>query len=581
MHEQRPWLKHYGEIPATIDYPRSSLYDVLMQSVIQHSTHIAWDFFGKTQTYQAFSDAIHSCANGLAALGLEAGDRITIAMPTCPQGIIAFYAANCLGAVANIIHPLTSERELAYYLNISQSRIALTLDAYGSKFNAIRKQTALKKIILARISDYLPLSQKIKLALTQGRKQVGNLSGKWVVKWSDLFDPNHPRCIPVPANTDALAVILYSGGTTGTPKGVMLSNRNLIAAGMMISSWGNLCRGDAILATLPLFHGFGLGICINAAFMSGAKSILVPQFTPKTVAHLIRTKQPNFIIGLPGLFHALTRNPGFQKTDLRCLKAAFCGADTLPRVVKERFEKIVHKRGGKVRLQEGYGLIEAVTAVMGNPVKGYREGSIGLPFPDMQAKIVQPGTDEKLACGCRGELCLHGPTVMLGYLNQPDETGRTLKKHRDGKLWLHTEDLCSMDEDGYFYFHLRLKRIIKSSGLSVSPMQVEDRLLRHPDVLETCVIGVPDLSLVEKIKAFVVLKEARKADSDMIQVLTDYCREELVKESCPQEIEFRPEIPKTLLGKIAYHELRKQEIQKLRNTGQYAGDPARRHHYIN
>lgn len=579
MHKKRPWLKHYGDIPATIDYPRTSLYETLMQSVARHSEKIAWDFFGRTQTYQKFSETIHKCANGLAALGLEAGDRITIAMPTCPQGIIVFYAVNCLGAVANIIHPLTASHEIEYYLNISQSRIAVTLDAYFSKFNAARKKTSLKKIVLAKISDYLPLSRKIKFALTQRRKQVAVPSENWIVKWAELFDPNHPRCIPVPTNTDALAVILYSGGTTtGTPKGVLLSNRNLITAGMMVSTWGNLCRKDSILAILPIFHGFGLGVCINAAFMSGATSILAPQFSADTVVHLLRTRRPNLIIGLPGLFHAMTQNRKFLKTDLGFLKAAFCGADTLPKVVKERFEKIVAENGGNVRIQEGYGLTETVTAVIGNPAKGYREGSIGLPFPDMLAKIVRPGTDEELTSGCRGELCLHGPTIMLGYLNQPGETAKILKQHRDGKLWLHTEDLCSMDNDGYFYFHLRLKRIINSSGISISPIQVENRLLRHPDVLETCVIGVPDLSLVEKIKAFVVLKKTPKAGSDMVKTLTEYCCEELVKESCPQEIEFRPEIPKTLLGKIAYHELWKQEIQKLQDKGQYVEEPSMRHH---
>lgn len=573
-----PWLRHYREIPASLNYPRKSLYETLMQSVVRHSEEIAWDFFGKAFSYKEFSEAIHHCANGLAALGLEAGDRITIAMPTCPQGIITFYAANCLGAVANIIHPLASSREIEYYLNISQSRIAVTLDVYVHKFSVIRKQTPLKKIVLAKISDYLPLLGKIKFALTQRRKPVPSLAGKWIVKWAELFDPNHPRCVPVPTNTEALAVILYSGGTSGTPKGVLLSNRNLIAAGMLVSTWGNLSRGDSILNILPLFHGFCLGVCINAAFMSGAKSILVPEFSLETAVQLIRTRRPDIIIGLPGLFHGLTENSKFRRTNLRFLKAAFCGADTLPRVVKERFEEIVRQNGGDIRIQEGYGLTETVTAVMGNPAEGYREGSIGLPFPDILAKIVQPGTEEELDPGLRGELCLSGPTVMLGYLNQADENARILKKHRDGKLWLHTEDLCSMDRDGYFYFHMRLKRIINSAGIYVSPIQVEDRLLRHPDVLETCVIGVPDLSLVEKIKAFVVLKEMQKADSAMAKNLTEYCHEELVKECCPQEIEFRPEIPKTLLGKIAYHELWKQEIQKLRSTGQYIGESTGWHH---
>lgn len=577
MYETKPWLKHYGKMPATIEYPRISLYEALMGSVSRHAGRIAWDFFGKYQTYEEFSRSVQDCANGLAALGLEAGDRITIAMPACPQGIIAFYAANCLGAVANIIHPLASCREIAHYLNISQSRIAVTLDAYFSKFNTVHAQTPLKTLILARITDYLPLSQKIKFALTKGRTERPLPADNWVMKWPDLFDPAHPKCVPVPTNTEAPAVILHTGGTVGIPKGVLLSNRNLIAAGMMISAWANLNEKDTILAILPLFHGFGLGVCVNAAFMSGARTILAPQFNPETVSHLIRSQQPTLIIGLPSLFQALVQNSKFQKSDLRCLRAAFCGADILPRTVRERFEEIVGKNGGRVRIQEGYGLTETVTAVLGNPPDSGRAGSIGMPFPDMSAKIVRPGTDEEVPCGNRGELCLRGPAVMLGYLNQNDETTRTLKRHRDGRTWLHTEDLCSMDTEGYFYFHLRLKRMVNASGTSVSPVQVEDRLLSHPDVLEACVIGLPDLSAVEKIKAFVVLKDARKAGAGMVQILMAHCRKELIMEFCPQEIEFRPEIPKTTLGKVAYHKLREQELEKRRSTDQYAGETGSPH----
>ncbi|MGD9210687.1 MAG: AMP-binding protein [Desulfobacteraceae bacterium] len=571
MYKKRPWLKHYGEIPATIEYPRISLYEALMRSAARHTDQEAWDFFGKTQTYDEFARSIHNCANGLAALGLEAGDRMTIAMPTCPQGLIAFYAGNCLGAVANIIHPLASQKEIEYYLNISQSRIAITLDIYFPKFAAVRKNTPLKKIIIAKISDFLTTAQKVKFAFSKGFKRVSVPSKRWIVKWTSLFDPNHPRCVPIPTNTDALAVIIYSGGVTGNPKGILLSNQNLIAVGMMISAWGNFCRNDIILAIVPLSHGFGLGGCINATLMSGGKCILLPQFTSKMVTCLIRAKRPNIIIGLPNLFHALTDNSAFKKTKLCHLKAAYCGADTLPQKIKERFEKIVVNAGGNIRLQEGYGLAETVTMVMGNLAKEYRKGSIGIPFPDVLAKIVQPGTDEELPAGSKGELCLHGPFIMLGYLNQPEKTSQTVKMHRDSKLWLHTEELCSMDEDGYFYFHMRSKPTIKSSDLTVPKFQIEDRLKRHPDVLETCVIGIPDIFAVEKVKAFVVLKESQKAGADMVQTLIEYCRKELIKESCPLEIEFRPEIPKTLFGKIAYHELWQQEIQKLHNAGQYTG----------
>ena len=295
---------------------------------------------------------------------------------------------------------------------------------------------------------------------------------------------SYPPAPKADMGTDEMAVILFSGGTTGVPKGIMLSNFNFISEGMQVSVWGSLGGGDAILAILPIFHGFGLGVCVNAAFMGGGKSILVPQFTPEIVADLIKKKRPNFVVGVPTLFEALCSNPVFQKADLSCLRATFSGADTLPRPVKERFEAVVKERGGNVQLLEGYGLTEAVTAIMATPLNQYREGSVGLPFPDMLAKIVTTGTTEEAPVGEEGEICVHGPAVMLGYLDQPEETANTLKTHADGKVWLHTGDIGTMDADGFFYFKLRQKRMIKSSGMNVYPAQVEDVLYRHPDVAQ-------------------------------------------------------------------------------------------------
>jgi long-chain acyl-CoA synthetase len=305
--------------------------------------------------------------------------------------------------------------------------------------------------------------------------------------------------------------------------------------------------------------------------MGGAKSILVPQFTPEIVADLIKKKKPTLITGVPTLYDALTRNPDFQTADLSCLQNTSCGADSLPRQVKERFEEIVKRQGGHVQLAEGYGLTEAVTGIMSTPLDGYREGSVGIPFPDMLAKVVAIGTTQEVRIGEEGELCVSGPAVMLGYLDSPEETAAVIKKHEDGLTWLHTGDIFTMDKDGYFYFKLRLKRMIKSSGMNVYPVQVEAVLDKHPDVRSACVIGVPDETQVEKIKAFVVLKDSAKVTPEMEKALIDHCREHLIKWSCPREIEFRDSLPVTRVGKIAYTELEKQEIEKLRSEGKYTG----------
>jgi long-chain acyl-CoA synthetase len=571
MYEQKPWLKFYGDIPEHIDYPRVTMYEALMQTVSRSPEALAYDFFGYTATYRQFGAEIDRCADALAAIGLKQGDRITISMPTCPQGIICFYAANKLGAVASMIHPLSPAKEIAFYLNTANSRFALTLDAFYRKFKEVQDKTELQTLILCRIPDYLPLIKKIGFNLTKGRKIAPVAEDKLVAWWSDLMRGGYPKAPKADMGTDEMAVILFSGGTTGVPKGIMLSNYNFISEGMQVSVWGSLGGGDAILAILPIFHGFGLGVCINAAFMGGGKSILVPQFTPEIVADLIKKKRPNFVVGVPTLFEALCSNPVFQKADLSCLRATFSGADTLPRPVKERFEAVVRKGGGKTQLLEGYGLTEAVTAIMATPLNQYREGSVGLPFPDMLAKIVQSGTTEEAPVGEEGEICVNGPAVMLGYLDHPEETANTLRTHADGRIWLHTGDIGTMDADGFFYFKLRKKRMIKSSGMNVYPAQVEDVLYKHPDVLKACVIGVPDEKQVQRVKGFVVLKDQGKASPETEAKLIAHCQEHLIRWSCPRDIEFRSDLPCTLVGKIAFNTLEQEEVAKLKAEGKYCG----------
>jgi long-chain acyl-CoA synthetase len=572
MFEQKPWLRYYGNVPESIDYPRVTLYEAVAATARAYPGAIAYDFMGLTRTYSRLMQEIDCCADALAVLGLQKGDCITIAMPTTPQGIICFYAANKLGAVASMIHPLSSAPEIEFYLNLSRSKLALTLDAFYGKFRQVMDRTGVGHLILTKIPDYLPPIKGLAFNWTKGRKIPKVPPDDKVVWWRGLMQSKAPR-VPVSGmHTHDMAAILYSGGTTGKPKGIMLSNANFIAEGMQCANWVGMDQDSSILAILPIFHGFGLGVCVNAAFMGGATSILVPTFTPAGVARLIKRKRPSLVVGVPTLFDALSRHAGFQRTDLSCLKAAFCGADTLPRVVKERFEAVVRKQGGQVKLLEGYGLTEAVTGIMATPMSEYREGSIGVPFPDMLAKIVRPDGTGEADVGEEGEICISGPAIMMGYLYQPEETAETLRTHADGRVWLHTGDIGTMDEDGFFYFKLRRKRMIKSSGMNVYPAQVEATLYGHPDVSEACVVGIPDPSQIERVKAFVVLKDPSKAGPEMEKELIAHCRKELIKWSCPREIEFRNALPLTLVGKIAYRVLVDEEVARLKETGEYAGD---------
>ena len=567
MTQTRPWLRHYGNIPHSLSYPELTLYQAVAATAARVPDDLAWDFLDTTSTYRAFLASIDACADALAALGLAAGERILISMPTSPQGVIAFYAANKLGAVPALIHPLSTAPEIEHYLNASRARIALTLDAFYERFAAVRPKLPLETLILARIPDYLSPVKRFGFWLTKGRKIPKVPADTRVRWWADLMAAAHPEAARSAAITHDPAAILFSGGTTGLPKGILLSNRNFIAEGMQAAAWGEMAQGHSILAILPIFHGFGLGVCVNAAFMAGGKSILVPMFSAETVAKLLRAKRPNLLVGVPTLYDALTRDPSLAKADLSCLRATFSGADTLPRPVKERFEQLVAQRGGRVKLLEGYGLTEAVTAIMAMPLNEYREGSIGIPFPDMLAKICRVGTEEEVPPGEEGEICVAGPAVMLGYLDDPEATRETLRVHADGRTWLHTGDLGKMDADGFFYFTVRLKRMIKSSGFNVYPAQVEAVLYQHPLVAEACVAGVPDAAQVERVQAFVVLKDPAQANADTERALIEHCRAQLIKWSCPRAIEFCAELPKTRVGKVDYKVLVQQHVARHENQG--------------
>lgn len=555
---ERPWLRHYGAIPSQLEYPEITLYEALARSAARVPDAIAWDFLDTRSTYRELLADIDRCADALAALGLERGQSLLIALPTTPQGVIAFYAANRLGAVPALIHPLSTTAEIEHYLDASGAGIALALDAFYPQMAAARPRQPLRHIVVARIGDPLPILKRLGFWLAKGRRIRALPRDPRVRLWRELMRARHPLAPPATGATHDRAAILFSGGTTGLPKGIVLSNRNFIAEGMQAAAWGRISGGDSILAILPIFHGFGLGVCVNAALMAGATSILVPSFDAAAVARLIRRKRPSIVVGVPTLYEALGRNAALAGIDLSFLRAAFCGADTLPRAVKERFEALVRAGGGDVRLLEGYGLTEAVTAIMAMPPGQYREHSIGVPFPDMLAAICVPDTDEPVPVGAVGEICISGPAVMPEYLDDPEATARTLRVHADGRTWLHTGDLGRCDADGYFYFEVRLKRMIKSSGFNVYPAQVEAVLLEHPRVAAACVVGVPDPSQVERVMAFVVLHDPAQATSQTAQALVAHCRERLLKWSCPREVEFKSELPLTRVGKVDYRALQRE-----------------------
>ncbi len=564
-----PWLKNMGDVPAHLDYFQGSIFEAVELTAEKYPDYVAFDFMGKPTTYRRFIQMVEKCAKSLKTIGIRAGDKVTIAMPNCPQAIYMFYAINLVGGIANMIHPLSAENEIEFYLNESESITVITLDQFYGKFEAIRKNTKIVNIIIARIRDELSKPIKMGYMLTEGWKIEKIPDDAPVIRWEEFLRLGN-ACFwnyKVERKADDPAVILYSGGTTGTTKGILLTNLNFNALAAQVVSANPMFRpGDKMLAAMPIFHGFGLGVCIHTMLYNGGRCLLVPRFTPKSYGKLITKARCNFIAGVPTLYEALLRLPSMENADMSCLKGVFSGGDSLSIELKKKCDVFLYDHKATVQIREGYGTTECVTASCLTPTHMVKEGSIGLPFPDTYYKIVKPGTDEELPYGQEGEILIAGPTVMKEYINHPEETAQTLRKHADGLTWVYTGDLGIMDDDGFVYFKGRIKRMIVTSGYNVYPNQIENILDAHPYVHMSCVIGVPDEYKMHKVKAFIMVKEGIAKNDETKEELLKHCRKNIAKYAMPYDIEFRDELPKTLVGKVAYRILEEEEAAKRAET---------------
>ena len=562
-----PWYAKMGEVPCHLEYPEGTMVEAVERIARQFPNLTAYEFLGKTVTYARMVEDIHAAAAALKACGVKPGQRVTICLPNMPMAIDMFYAVNMIGAIANMIHPLSAEGEIEFYLNDSESVAAITVDMFYQKFAHIRRNTPkLRTMIVCSIKDGLKPLMKLGYALTKGRKIPALPKDGSYLTWKQFLAQGkgaNPEDVRVPRKAQDPAVVLYSGGTTGVTKGILLSNLNFNALGAQIVATNPIYEpGDKMLAIMPMFHGFGLGVSIHSMLVNGGTCILVPQFTPKTYVELLRKHRPNFIAGVPTLYEALLRVDGVDKLDLSCLKGVFSGGDSLSVELKKRFDAFLKAHGATISVREGYGTTECVTASCLTPIGEYREGSIGIPFPDTYYKIVRVGTEEEVPYGQEGEICLAGPTVMLEYVNHPEETANTLRRHADGLTWVHTGDLGTMDSDGFVYFRQRIKRMIITSGYNVYPSQIENILDAHEYVHMSCVIGVKDPYKMQTVKAFIMLKPGVEPSEQVKREILDYCKSRIAKYAMPKEIEFRAELPKTLVGKVAYRVLEEEETRK-------------------
>ena len=563
-----PWESNMGDLPMHLDYFEGSMYDKVAEIAKPYPTNIAFDCMGKRPTYKSMLQEIDRCAKSLRTIGVREGDKVTIAMPNCPQAIYMFYAVNRVGAIANMIHPLSAEKEIEFYLNESESVTAITLDQFYHKFERIRANTKVVNIIIASIKDALSRPIKAGYMLTEGRKIQKIPKDAPVIRWKEFLNLGK-ACFyqyAVARKSEDPAVILYSGGTTGTTKGIVLTNKNFNALGQQVVAANPIFRpGDKMLAAMPLFHGFGLGVCVHTMLSQGGRCILIPRFTAETYAKQITKYKCNFIAGVPTLYEALLRLDSMEKADLSCLKGVFSGGDSLSVELKKKFDKFLYDHHATIQVREGYGTTETVTACCLTPAHMFKEGSIGLPFPDTYIKIVKPGTDEELPYGEEGEILLSGPTMMKEYMNHPEETAQTLRHHADGLTWVYTGDLGIMDSEGFIFFRGRAKRMIISSGYNVYPGQLENILDAHPAVQMSCVIGVPDPYKMQKVKAFVKLAAGFEPTEETKKMIMDYCREHIAKYAMPYDIDFKEDMPKTLVGKVAYRVLEEEELKKIQS----------------
>lgn len=541
-----------------LEYPELTMFQMVKQIAERYPKEPAYEFYGSQTTYQAFVRRIERTARAFLAMGIQAGDAVTICMPNTPQALDCFYGLNRIGAIANMVHPLSARSEITFYLNKSHSKAILTVDLFYEKVEeALLDVGHPVTVLAARMQDELNPFLKTAYILKKGRSYLRFPNTDHAILWKTfLRQGNNPKIVLPEPDFDPkrTSVILYSGGTSGTPKGICLSDLNFNACAMQAREaiGQEFHTGFTMLSCMPCFHGFGLGINLHTVLIHGACCILMPTFTDKSYARMLIKKRPNFIAGVPTIFEALLHLPELDHVDLSFLYGMFCGGDSLSVELKKKVDTFLLEHNASIQIREGYGLTECVTASCLTPRDTYREGSIGIPFPDTLYRIVKPGTDQDMPYGEEGEIILTGPTVMLGYLDDPEETADTLKVCADGRTWLYTGDLGYMDEDGYVYYRQRMKRLIITNGYNVYPGQIENAIDACEEVSYSCVVGVRDPRRIHRVKAYIVLKDGVAPDADCKKRIMEQIRHHVARYALPREIEFRTELPKTLVGKVAY-----------------------------
>ncbi|NNC10913.1 AMP-binding protein [Planctomonas sp. JC2975] len=553
---ERPWLSSYAEgVPADIDPPAASLPHLIEDSAAQYSDHVALEFFGATTTYRQLTDAIDHVAGGLAALGVKAGDRVAVVLPNCPQHVIAFYAALRIGAVIVEHNPLYTPREMRHQFEDHGATVAIAWTKVVSMLQDMPEDVGLKHIVAVDIVDAMParLRFALSLPLKKARESRAQLRAKvtGAVSWDSLLKAE-PIAASVPRpEVDDLALIQYTSGTTGTPKGVMLSHGNLVANAAQARAWvPAVPRGTSVVyAVLPLFHAYGLTLCLTFAMSMGARLVLFPNFDPDMVLQVMKKRVPTFLPAVPPIYERLVKAAKAKGVSLAGIEIAISGAMSLPQTIVDVWEK---ESGGF--LVEGYGLTEASPVLMANPVGSTRKaGTVGLPLPSTELRVVDPDDPEHVVPhGEAGELQARGPQVFGGYWRKPEETGKVL----DPDGWLHTGDIVIMDDQGFVRIVDRIKELIITGGFNVAPTEVEDELRAYDGIADLSVVGLPHSRGGEDVVAAVIMKPGVPFDEDAIRA---FARDTMTPYKVPRRVFEVEELPRSIVGKV----LRRQVVEQL------------------
>ena len=550
------WYKNYNNVKRNINTKNVSMYEMVRKCASKYPKLTAYSYYGTKCSYKSFIKRIDVCASAYQRLGVKNKDVVSIIMPNTPEAIISFYALNKLGAIINMIHPLSSEEELKYALNLTESKYALVADIVYDKVKKIKDKTKLKKLVYSSIGESMNTITKIGYRL----KTIGKFTtvlDQDTIHYSTFIMRSkfNKKTIKDKGKKDDIAVILHSGGTTGKPKGIVLTNDNFNSVALGLLEINQVMGpGVSTLSIMPIFHGFGLACTFHAVMISGGEAIILPTVSPKKFDSTILKYKPNTIGCVPSLLEGLPYSKKLKNADLSFLKCIVCGGDAISEKLNKKIDEFLYDHGSNAKVRSAYGMTECTAGVTMMPINKSKFGSIGIPIPNTVIKIFDPETNKECKVNEIGEICISGPSVMKEYLNDKEETKNILRVH-DGKKYLHSGDLGYIDEDGFIFFKSRLKRMIVSSGYNIYPGVIENIIMEHPYVEACAVVGVPHPFKKEVVKAYIVLKKGLVLNSEIKKSIKAHCEKNISSYALPYAYGYRKELPKTKIGKIAYKEL--------------------------